>query len=217
MEGISRSWENRYEILEKMDNFQAFPLSEKINIEQYKAKDKLLRQMVILKKVDLNEDTALKSLARYLWHYEISLNQRATNNSRGKTLLKLIDAQRDEDKGIFILVTEYGGATLRELLLEENEMEDQDSFNLFRKGSKKKVWEAILKLIEGLYSLHTSGLIHRNISLDSIYFDGEAYRQGEPEILKIGDFNWSIYLHSISNLFTEGITAEIVKNNYHFF
>lgn len=93
---------------------------------------------------------------------------------------------------IFILVTEYGGATLRELLLEENEMEDQDSFNLFRKGSKKKVWEAILKLIEGLYSLHTSGLIHRNISLDSIYFDGEAYRQGEPEILKIGDFNWSI-------------------------
>ena len=217
MEVINRSWEKRYQIIKKIENYQSLPFSEKINIEQYEAKDNLLKQNVILKIIKINENPDIKNLARYLWHYEIALNRRATNNSRGKTLLKLVDAQIDEDSGNFILVTESGGTNLRELLQEEYECEDKISFNSFRHGNKKRIWESILKLIEGLYSLHISGLIHRNISIDSIYFDGEAYRQGEIEVLKLGDFNWSIYLHSLSNIFSNEIAAEIVKNNYHFF
>lgn len=217
MDGKSRLWENRYKRIKKLENYQFFPFSEKIEIEQYIAEDLLLKQNVILKLIKINEDPEIKSLAQFLWHYEISLNQKATNNSHGKTLLKLVDAQRDEEKGLFVLVTESGGSSLKEVMLEEDETENNLSFKNFRFGDKKRIWESILKLTQGLYSLHTSGLIHRNISLSSIYFDDEAYRQGEPEILKIGDFNWSIYLNSLSNLFTNEITSDIVKNNYHFF
>jgi serine/threonine protein kinase len=100
----------------------------------------------------------------------------------------------------------------------DDESEDSISFSNFLASSNKKMlWESIYKLVEGLYALHYSGLIHRNISLDTIYFDGEAYRQGEKEIFKIGDFNWSIYLCSLSNVFTDDLSSELIKDNYHFF
>lgn len=213
----NRYWKERYEIIGELVKKIEFPLSDKVEIVQFKAYDLLLQQNVILKEIKVNEKPEIKDLAYFLWHYEISLNQRATNNSRGKTLLKLVDAQKDEENGLFILVTEYGGYSLKELLTNKEESEDKTSFNNFRNGNKRKLWEAILKLTEGLYSLHTSGLLHRNISLGSIYFDGEAYREGKSEVLKIGDFNWSIYLNSLSNVFSNDITSEIIKDNLHFF
>jgi serine/threonine protein kinase len=217
MQKINRLWYKRYEYIEELEVKQVVPFSEKIDIAYYLAKDLLLKQNVILKEIKINEEPEIKDLARYLWHYEISLNQRATNKSRGKTLLKLVDAQIDDEDDTFILVTESGGSSLRTLILAEEENEDTISFNNFRNTNKKTIWEAILQLVQGLYSLHTSGLIHRNISIDSIYFDGEAYRQGEKNVLKLGDFNWSIYLNSISNIFENQITAEVIKDNYHFF
>ncbi|MFX1375323.1 MAG: AAA domain-containing protein [Promethearchaeota archaeon] len=214
---INRYWEERYEIIEELNSKFALPFSEKIKITQFRAKDRILKQNVLLKRIKINENPEIQDLAYFLWHFEISLNQRATNNTKGKSLLKLVDAQFDKEKGLYILVTESGGSSLRSLLFNEQESEDQASFNTFIQGDKRKLWEAILKLVEGLYSLHTSGLLHRNISLDTVYFDGEAYRQGQLEILKIGDFNWSIYLNSLSNVFLNEMNSEIVKDNIHFF
>jgi len=184
----------------------------------YLAEDIILRQKVILKLIKINEDPDISSLAHYLWHYEISLNQRASSHSKGNSLLKLTYAQRDEKKGVYVLVTEYGGLSLRSLLIGEEESEDSISFSNFRVSSNKKMfWDAIFRLIEGLYALHSSGLLHRNLSLDTIYFDGEAYRQGEKEIFKMGGFNWSIYLYSLSNIFNNELSSELIKDNYHFF
>ena len=157
-------------------------------------------------------------MAQYLWHYEISLNQRASNNSKGNSLLKLLYAQRDEEKGEYVIVTEYCGPSLKDLLINDKDDEDHHSFTTFLTSANKRVlWEVINNLVEGLYALHHSGLIHRNLSLDTIYFDGEAYRQGEKDIFKIGDFNWSIYLYSLSNVFTDDLSSELIKDNYHFF
>ncbi len=217
MKIINRSWKERYQKIEDIPTKKSLPFSEKIQIEQYRAKDLILNQEVCVKKININEDREIKDLAQYLWHYKISLNRKATNKSQGNTLLKLVDGQRDEEDGLFILVTESGGVSLHRLLEEEVDNEDKDSYNVFKSSNKKIKWEAILKLTKGLYSLHSSGLLHRNLSLDTIYFDGEAFRQGESEIFKIGDFNWSIYLHSISNITSDQLTSEIIKDNIHFF
>lgn len=218
MTKTNRHWTKRFEIIKEIELQTSLPLSNKINIQHYEAFDNVLNQKAILKLIDINEDPSIADLARYLWHYEISLNQRATNNSQGKTLLKLIYAKRDELKGKYILITESGGKPLRDFLLSIDESEDMTSFKNFLKPSNKKnIWEPILNLIKGLSSLHSSGLLHRNISIDSIYFDAEAYRQGEKNILKLGDFSWTIYLYSLSNIFTDEISSEIIKDNYQFF
>jgi len=213
------SWEDRFEKITNITDTKFLPFSDKIEIEEYIAKDLILKQRVILKLIKIDEDPDIVSLAQYLWHYEISLNQRASNNSKGNSLLKLLHAQRDEEKGVYVIVTEYSGPSLRDLLMDHDESEDSIFFNNFLRSSDKKkiLWEAIYKLAEGLYALHFSGLIHRNISLDTIYFDSEAYQQGEKEIFKIGDFNWSIYLCSLSNVFTDDLSSELIKDNYHFF
>lgn len=212
------SWEDRFKKISDITNTKSLPFSDKIEIEEYLADDIILKQKVFLKLIKINEDPEIINLAQYLWHYEISLNQRASNNSKGNSLLKLLYAQRDEKKGVYVIVTEYSGPSLRALLMGDDESEDSISFtNFLRSSDKKMLWESIYKLVEGLYALHYSGLIHRNISLDTIYFDGEAYRQGEKDIFKIGDFNWSIYLSSLSNVFTNDLSSELIKDNYHFF
>lgn len=92
----NRYWKERYDIIGELRTEKILPFSNKIKIKQYKAKDLILKQNVILKEIKINENPEIIDLAHFLWHYEISLNQRATNNSRGKSLLKLIDAQHDE-------------------------------------------------------------------------------------------------------------------------
>ncbi len=212
------SWEDRFKKITKLTNAKSLPFSDKLEIEEFLATDIILKQKVILKLIKINEDPSIISLAQYLWHYEISLNQRASNNSKGNSLLKLLYAQRDEIKGVYVIVTEYSGPCLRDLLMSHDGSEDSIFFNNFlRSSDKKMLWEAIYKLAEGLYALHFSGLIHRNISLETIYFDSEACQQGEKEIFKIGDFNWSIYLCSLSNVFTDDLSLELIKDNYHFF
>ena len=158
-------------------------------------------------------------LAQYLWHYEISLNQRAYNIAEGKTLIKLIDGDYDPDERCFILVNESCGMNLKEILLSDYDNEDIESFIELKKSnfSKKKIWEGILELVKGMRALHNAGLLHRNISLNTIYFNGDAYREGESYIFKLGDFNWSIYLYSISNLISGDIPKELIQDNLHFF
>jgi serine/threonine protein kinase len=214
---ISRSWKERYKKLRDLTYKINLPLFQQIEIEQYIAKDLLLNQEVVVKKININENPDIKELAQYLWHYEISLNRKATIKSKGNTLLKLVDAQRDEAEGLYILITESGGRCLLEIFENNKDSCEDDVFNAFKAADKKTKWEAILKLAEGLFSLHSSGLIHRNISLNTVYFDGDSFSEGDPEVLRIGDFNWSIYLHSISNIVLDQVASEVIKDNIHFF
>ncbi len=216
MEKTTRYWKNRYKVIKEIKISGSIPFNEKIEIRQFICEDLLLKQEVILKKIKINENEELKELARFLWHYEMSLNQKAINNSDGKTLLKLIDSQYDPIENYFIIVTDFGGISLKECLTQTEQTDDSISFQNFLSGKKRK-WDSILKLVEGLSSLHNSGLIHRNISLETIYFNSNSYREGEKEVLKIGDFNWSIYLYSIANIFSNKFSIEIIQCKNDFF
>ncbi len=140
MTSIYDSWKTRYRIIEEITGNIAIPFSDKIEINQYIAEDRGLQQRVILKKINVKEDPLIQELAQYLWHYEISLNQRAINISRGKTLLKLIDGEYDKEENCFILITEAGGSNLREILLSKKENEDSELFYQLKNSnlSKKK-------------------------------------------------------------------------------
>ena len=215
----SNSWKKRYKIQEEVIIECTLPFKEKVEIKHFIAKDLAFNKNVVLKKIFVNEDSDMQDLAQYLWHYEISLNQRALSVTEGKTLVKLIDGDYDQEEKCFILVTEFPGKTLKDLLSNKDEDEDKSSFIELKNSdfSKKKIWEGILRLAEGLRALHNAGLLHRNISLDSVYFDGDAFREGESNIFKLGDFNWSIYLFSISNFVSNNISREIIQDNLHFF
>ncbi len=219
MSSKHKTWKSRYRDLKELTNQSVIPFSGKVEIKHFVARDSVVNQEVIIKKIFVNEDSDMQDLAQYLWHYEISLNQRALNVFEGKSLIRLIDGAYDPEEKCFILVTESGGKSLRNLLLNKNDHEDIISFNGLKKSDypKKKMWEGVLKLAEGLRSLHNAGLLHRNISLDTVYFDGNAFSEGEGHIFKLGDFNWSIYLYSISNFVSNDISREIIQNNLHFF
>ncbi|MFX1316318.1 MAG: AAA domain-containing protein [Promethearchaeota archaeon] len=219
MSSISDSWKSRYIIKSEILEELPLPFSDKIRIQQFIAKDLAFQQEVVFKKIFVNEHSNMGDLAQYLWHYEISLNQRAFNIAEGKTLIKLIDGGYDPEEKCFFLVNELCGMNLKDILSSECDHEDIDSFKELKKSSfsKKKVWAGILKIAEGLRALHNTGLLHRNISLNTIYFNGDAYREGEPYIFKLGDFNWSIYLYSICNLVSGDIPKGIIQDNLHFF
>lgn len=216
METSKRFWKVRYDNLEEIETQSSKSVSSKISIQYYICDDLFLNQKVMLKKIQINESQEIRDLARFLWHYEISLNHKAINNTDGRTLLKLIDAQYDAGENCFIIVTESGGVPLIEMLKSKKTNEDYKTIKSFL-SDKKKTWNTILKLVEGLSSLHKAGLIHRNLSLSSIYFDVDGYRQGEREVLKIGDFNWSIYLYSIGNIFTDNYMTELVQDRVDLF
>jgi len=134
------SWKSRYRDLKELTNQFDIPFSGKVEIKHFLARDSVINQEVIVKKIFVNEDSDMQDLAQYLWHYEISLNQRALNVFEGKSLVRLIDGAYDPEEKCFILVTESGGKSLRNLLLSENDDEDIISFIELKKSdfSKKK-------------------------------------------------------------------------------
>lgn len=182
----------RYEILETLD-VSHFPGAVESGLQAYYALDEVTQERVVVKLFPIPEDQELANFATALWDREVRTTHLATSSLRGTALLRLLDARRDRRGSRLILVSAAGGRSLAEILSEEPKP------GLLLAKHRSSLWEGFLELAKALEALHSAGLIHRNISPQTIYLD-ESER---GPLFRVGDFSWSVYLHSLSRMVSE--------------
>ena len=180
---------NRYTLGNQIQsNFSQYITDE---IEEYNGYDKLLKQNALIKTFKLPTKEEAKRLAITLWEREIRLTRKALGLNGGTRLLHLLDAfiEKDSNK-LFIISSKYGKSL-------EDWMEDPDDLwflNDLSPKSRKEVWKIFKSLLNGIGALHEAKLLHRNINPGTIFFSDIS----EENILKIGGFTWSLYLHNLN-------------------
>jgi len=185
---------DRYEIKETMD-VSHFPGATRAGLDAYRAVDRTTKEDVMIKVFPIPNDHELASFASALWDREVRITHLATSGSKGRALLRLIDARRDKERSRLVIVSEAGGEPLSSLLKQGRER----STGPFKGYDRAVLWEALLGLTRAVGALHAAGLLHRNICPDTIYVNAS---ESEP-LLRLGDFSWTVYLHGLSRMVSE--------------
>lgn len=164
--------------------------SNQDGILRYEVKDLKKNKELIVKAFKLPDKDPLKQFIRTLWNHEIRLTHKATSMVSGKSLLRVVDARPDETNNYLLLFTEKGDITLSECL------EKRDNYPFLRPyHTHLHLWQGFLGLAKAISSLHQSGLLHRNLNPQCIYYN-EKKQENSP-LFVIGDFSWSIYLYGL--------------------
>ena len=180
-----------------------FVSSSETRIETYDGVDRFTNEPVMLKAFPIPEDPALALLASALWDREVRAAHLATSSPRGKSLLRLIDARRDSERSILLIVSEGTPSTLLD------ELQTNPLPPLFRIEGRAQLWHALADLSDGIQALHAAGLIHRAISSATVFVSQSENRP----LLLLGDYSWTVYLHGISQMASEqGETAPALNS-----
>ncbi len=182
----------RYELSDEL-RVDHFPGAREAGLEAYRAVDKATLQPVVIKVFPIPSEPELKSFALALWDREVRTSHLATSGPKGNRLLRLLDARQDREKSMLVLVSEAGGQSLAELLAMDPRP------GLLRPQNRADLWQAFLEVATALEALHSAGLIHRNVSPESIYLEETE----ETALFRLGDFSWSVYLHGLSRMIAE--------------
>ncbi len=178
----------RYDVNQEITDYDSITNVLGSPIKTFHCHDNISNQKVVLKAISFPKDPRLHDLAINIWEQDIRLSRKAISTGNGLSLLKLLDARLDQTEGLLIVVLEYYEDTLSSFI-------DSNSNNkLFSKeiDSRRKFWEMFLQLTQGLDALHDSGLLHRSISPKSIFLTDD-----EKVPLRLGNFIWGVYLHSL--------------------
>lgn len=112
----------------------------------------------------------------------------ASTSRRGDCLLKIVDSRHVPGANMLVLVTQQARQSLKEAL------KTGANPAILARAERQRLWTEFDRLLKSLFELHKAGLMHRNISLDSLYLSAD---EDGPEF-KIGDYTWTIYLHNLS-------------------
>ncbi len=171
-----------------LSSFSIFKTKE---IEEFYGFDNVLKQDVLIKTYTLPTKEEAKRLAITLWEREIRLTRKALGLNGGTRLLNLQDAFFEKDSNKLVIVHSKYGKSLEEW------MEHLDGLWFLKDlnpKSRKEVWKLFKSLLNGIGALHEAKLLHRNINPSTIFYSDIF----EENILKIGGFTWSLYLHNLN-------------------
>ncbi len=150
---------------------------------------------------------------RALWNSELrKLYRISSSPGVDAGLLTIRDAGFDKTNKSFILVmdsTSEGYERLSEYITKRSSVEWLKRENLIKRERRIVIWRAFLNIAEGIRKLHLQGIIHRNITFESIFFN----HQLEPDSMRLGGFEWSIRLgeQAIDNLESNRSSVNINK------
>jgi serine/threonine protein kinase/tetratricopeptide (TPR) repeat protein len=134
----------------------------------------------------VSENFALRRFLVGLWENERRVLFDVATRRRGRALTRLKFAKWGKSDGHLLVVTEpVGPFTLRKWL---------DRGHSVASMSREEVWRVINALIEAVSVLHDSRHLHRTIRPESIFLN----EQGLRGPVRLGNFEWSIYVHSIT-------------------
>lgn len=136
----------------------------------------------------LPDSPPLAAFAKSLWDREMRTAFIATTSRRGECLLRIVDSRHLDTERALVLVTQQARQSVYEALRAG------DVPSILRRSERAQLWEEFNRLLQSLFALHSAGLMHRNISLESIYVSAE---QDGPQF-RIGDYSWTVYLHNLA-------------------
>ena len=152
---------------------------------------------------------------RGIWLNEVRQLNRLKSIGNSNKYLELLHKSHIDEKGYYLIYkTSTETITLREFIEEKTQDVKNNRPNFKLKlnyhwinpiGLKKIenriiLWKNILKLVRAIKILHDQGIVHRNISLDTILVDDSQDQQEESEKFKLSGFEWSIYLNNLKKL-----------------
>lgn len=124
---------------------------------------------------------------RALWDHELrTLYKVASSPHADDTLVVLRDAGLDRVNQCFVMVLAARGFTR-----VDDAVRRRSRYKwLTNRGSdaRERLWAGLGQVAAGLRLLHDRQVLHRDVSLDSLYF---AEDEG-PESLRLGGFEWSV-------------------------
>ena len=174
---------------------------------------------------DKSEDLTL----REIWLNEVRQLNRLKSIGNSSKYLELLYKSDIDEKGYYLIYkTSEDTITLREFI-EENIKDIKTSRQNFKLklnyhwihplGLKKIenriiLWKNILKIVRAIKILHDQGIVHRNISLDTILVDDSQDNNEESDKFKLSGFEWSIYLNNLKKVdYSPIIKSEIINSS----
>jgi len=132
--------------------------------------------------------------SRALWNSELRVLYRLCSSRKAEeSILTIRDAGIDKDQRFFVMVLESKGAGY-EVLSKGLSNRQRHNFlmlsNLKILAVRAQIWDALKRLAEGINSLHTQHVIHRNIAAETVYCNPET----GPDSWRLGGFEWSLRL-----------------------
>ncbi len=183
---------DRYEVESELAQ-DIFTFTDQYQVKTYKGIDKLENRPILIRSLHIsNVSESLRNFVLDFWNHELRITRRALAATKGKNVTRLVDAQFDEKNLAYVLIFENPGATLKDLI---NISEENSSIFSPNVENRRHLWQAFLNLAEALSNLHQNFMLHRNLSLNAIFWDN--LEQDFTECLSIGNFSLSIYLHSL--------------------
>jgi serine/threonine protein kinase/tetratricopeptide (TPR) repeat protein len=151
-------------------------------------------EIVILKAYRLPKDRELQRFLQVIWESErrVLLEVSTRGTARSLTRLRFAERLSERDDTLVIGIEAVGPRTLRDVL-------DRGRSGLLADSARGALWQQIYSLVEGIDYLHRMHFLHRSIRPENIFVVGE----GPTARLKLGNFEWSLYLHNMAEVLPE--------------
>jgi serine/threonine protein kinase len=132
--------------------------------------------------------------ARALWNTELRILYRLCSSRKAEqAILMLKDGGIDREKRCFVMVLESKGLgyePLSSIITQRQKFSWLSAAKMRIPSMRAPIWEALKRLAEGITSLHTQHVIHRNIAAETVYVNADL----GPESWRLGGFEWSFRL-----------------------
>jgi DNA polymerase III delta prime subunit len=124
---------------------------------------------------------------RALWDHELrTLYKVASSPHADDTLVVLRDAGLDRDNQCFVMVLAAPG-----FIRVDDAVRRRSRYKWLASratDARERLWAGLGQVAEGLRLLHNQQVLHRDVSLDSLFFTEDE----GPESLRLGGFEWSV-------------------------
>lgn len=216
-------------LLDKIPQDEKFKLNIKHHSENVEIWCVLLDNMTLKVKHWKIEDKSEDLTLREIWLNEVRQLNRLKSIGNSSKYLELLYKSHIDEKGYYLIYkTSEETITLREFI-EDNIKDIKTNRQNFKLklnyhwihplGLKKIenriiLWKNILKIVRAIKILHDQGIVHRNISLDTILVDDSQDNDEESDKFKLSGFEWSIYLNNLKKVdYSPIIKSEIINSS----
>ena len=216
-------------LLDKIPQDEKYKLNIQHHSENVEIWCVLLDNMTLKVKHWKIEDKSEDLTLREIWLNEVRQLNRLKSIGNSSKYLELLYKSDIDEKGYYLIYkTSEDTITLREFI-EENIKDTRTSRQNFKLklnyhwihplGLKKIenriiLWKNILKIVRAIKILHDQGIVHRNISLDTILVDDSQDNNEESDKFKLSGFEWSIYLNNLKKVdYSPIIKSEIINSS----
>ncbi len=177
--------QERYELIEYLETDDNSQLSESwIAIDPFDNE-------FLVKLWPFQGETA-NEVQRALWDTQLRTMYRVGSSPGAeKSLLIIRDAGIDKIRGCFVMVMQSSGSSYVSLMkLLSTQRAQYPWLSNASAEERRKLWQGLHRIAQGLYLLHNQDMLHRNVEIDSVFLSPDL----GPMSFRLSGFEWSVRL-----------------------